>query len=468
MSRADIEAGRAFVELLLRDKHFQLGLLRARRTLFDFAAGVAHALSPATWLKGIGDGLAGLGRKATVAGGAMAAAFIPTIKAASTAVETANKFQAVFGTQASGVGAWIDVLSGRVGRSTVGIKDSISAYQAFFKGLGFGEVEAAGMSKQMAALAIDLGSFFNKSDQESNLRFLSALSGSSEVLDQFGINTKQAALESELAAQGINKAWVDVTEPEKVLARMAIIRKSMSAQGAIGDAERTRGSLANLWKTLTGRIEEMATAVGTALIPVITPLVQKVTDIVDGITKWAQRNPDVVASIGKMVISLTALGAGLFAIGKALSFAGVVLGMAMKFSVLATIVVHLGPILLKVVSVLAIMKVAFAGVTTVLGLTLPMLAKFMLLSGGLVLGITAIGAAWANAKIQGISFGESVLDLVNKITGLENAYSRLRDTEAQQRDSNQTIRRIENAARDQDLPEYDRGMADLLKHLILM
>jgi hypothetical protein len=61
----------------------------------------------------------------------------------------------------------------------------------------------------------------------------------------------------------------------------------MEAQGAIGDAERTRGSPANMWRNLTGQIRELAATIGTALIPVITPLVKKISEVVTQFSEWA-------------------------------------------------------------------------------------------------------------------------------------------------------------------------------------
>src|SRR5690606_31067061 len=106
-------------------------------------------------------------------------------------------------------------------------------------GLGFGAEQSRKFSQQLAQLALDFASFNNMSDAEAQQRFISALSGSSEVLDMFGVNIKQAALEQELLQQGVKKAWTEVSEQEKAVARLSIIMRSMTDQGAVGDAVRT-------------------------------------------------------------------------------------------------------------------------------------------------------------------------------------------------------------------------------------
>src|SRR5690606_31944363 len=118
-----------------------------------------------------------------------------------------------------------------VGRSVVDIQDSMSAYQAMFVGLNFDPSQARQMSEALQALALDFGSFFNLSDKEASDRFLSALSGSSEVFDRFGINIKAAAMDQKLLEMGLDKTTATATEQEKVMARVAIITQSLTKQG---------------------------------------------------------------------------------------------------------------------------------------------------------------------------------------------------------------------------------------------
>lgn len=460
-SRADIEAGKAFVALYLDNEKFRSGLAGSKRELVGFAASVAAALSPARWIRGMGEGLASVGRSMTTLGAAAGLGLVPMVRAAGNAMETLNKFTAVFGRQAAGTSIWVDALADRVGRSKVQIQDSMAAYQAFFVGMGIGRDEANQLSRTMAGLAIDMSSFFNVSDSEANERMLSALAGSVQVLDMFGINARQSALESELAAMGINKAWADVTEPEKALARVRVIQKAMAAQGAIGDAERTAGSLANQWRRLTGQVNELAVAIGNALIPVVTPLVKRVSDVATALTDWAKRSPQVIANVGQMIIELTSFGAHLFVAGKALAAFGAALGALWTLGKLVFIIGVVGPALFKAAGALKLLALTAGGLQALFAL----LASKMLLIGGPLLvitaGIGALAAAWVNAKIQGISFGESVADLADRLLGLKNAYSALRDAQDQQTRGRHAIADTEEGLKNRDLAGTDAGLARL-------
>lgn len=437
---ADIRAGRAFVEVYVNNKAMVAGLAVSRRMLRDFAL-FADTIrqAPVKLLKGVGAGMTALGKAQLIQSGVIAASFVPVIKAASDAKETLNKFRAVFTDQAAGMLTWVNRLTDRVGRSRIAVQESLSAYQAFFKGLAFGSSEAAGMSREMQSLTIDFGSFFNVTDSEAARRMLSGLSGSSEVFDQFGINLKQAALVAELSAMGIDKAWSQVTEPEKVLARMNLIRKAMGAQGAIGDAERTSGAFANLWKKITGSIRDAAAAVGSALLPVLEPLAARVAEVIKQFADWARANGALIRRVAQLALRLAAVGAGFMLVGKALSVLGSFVGFALflsKWGLILRYLVPMLPMLFAITKALGLTSLAFTtvgvavkGLGLGLAYVLPLLIKVTLAVGVFALGLGALALAYVNAKIKGISFGESILDLTHKITGQANAYTRLRDAQ---------------------------------------
>lgn len=182
------------------------------------------------------------------------------------------------------------------------------------------------MSQQLTELAMDFASFNNLTDDEGISRFLSALSGSSEVLDKFGINTKQAALQQELLALGINKAWSSVTEQEKALARMSIITKTMGKQGAIGDATRTAGSFANQMKRLRSSIKDTAIEMGQSLLPFATRVLKVINAIVPLVSGFVKNNKTLVAGVFAVAGSVAALGVGVIGIGLAFSIASIAAG----------------------------------------------------------------------------------------------------------------------------------------------
>ena len=199
----------------------------------------------------IGRGMrdAGLAGIALTTG--LAVGLYSTIKAASDATEIFNAFRETFGGANNSVFneavKWVEDYTKALGRSTSETQKSLMTFQALFKGLGAENDVAAGVSKSMTALADDFGSFFNKSQEESLQRFIAALSGSSEVLDSFGINIREAAIETKGLELGLGGNIRKMSEMAKTLIRASIIAEVMKKIGAA--FEKLKISIGELAKT---------------------------------------------------------------------------------------------------------------------------------------------------------------------------------------------------------------------------
>lgn len=266
-----------------------------------------------------GSALKSIGRTGTMFAGAIAAPFAAAIKMAADAQETIAKFNSVFGDQAPAAKAFADQLAASVGRSAIAIQQAMSAYQSFFVGLGFGAEQSRQMSQQMQTLALDFAAFHNLADEDAMGRFISAMSGSSEVLDQFGVNIKQAALEEKLLEQGVRKAWTEVTEQEKAVARLAIIMESMTSQGAVGAAVRESGSFANQLKALQAKMSDLAIEIGGQLLPHVVSLMKSFNRILAVVKALGDWFPRLTSGLGGLAFALTGVAAAAWGVGAALT-----------------------------------------------------------------------------------------------------------------------------------------------------
>ena len=270
-------------------------------------------------LRKTGQAFSQVGRSMAGIGGAISAAFIAPIRAASDAQETISRFKAVFGEQTPAAEAFANELAKSVGRASTEIKNGLASFQAFFVGLGFGGEEARKLSQQLQAASIDFASFNNMSDAEAQQRFISALSGSSEVLDMYGINIKVAALEQAALAKGITKSFTAMSEQEKSLLRLDIILGSMSDQGALGDAVRTSDSFANRMKRLKGELQTAAETIGQAVLPAMAEFLGKVTSIVEALGKWLALSPSMIKMVGGLGAAFVVAGGAIWGVGAALT-----------------------------------------------------------------------------------------------------------------------------------------------------
>ncbi|MFO7959008.1 MAG: hypothetical protein R6X33_18130, partial [Candidatus Brocadiia bacterium] len=300
-----IRAGRAFVELFADDSKLVRGLHRASRRLRSFGQKVRQ-----------------LGQRMVAASAAMAVPFAAGIKAAADAQETLNKFEQVFGRQAQAAGEFADAIAREIGRSRYEVRDSMASIQAFLQGLEFEPERALEMSKTIQRLSLDFASLYNLADADALEKFQSGLAGMSRPLRQFGVNLLDSAVQAEALRMGLAGSASELTEQQKVMARMSIIMRTMTDQGAVGDAVRTAGSFVNRLKALKAELRDTAVAVGNALLPVVTPLLGKLVDVVKVVSDWIARNEEAVKAMAKMVVVVGAAGVALIVVGATLASLG--------------------------------------------------------------------------------------------------------------------------------------------------
>jgi len=318
MTGGVVRAGRAFVELFADDSRLVRGLRTASAKLRSWGARTSM-----------------LGVKLQAAGGAIMAPFMKAIHEASTLEEVMNKFGVVFGENAETVKAWGDEFAAQVGRSKRQIADFMAGSQDLFLPLGFDPQAATAMSKQVTQLAVDLASFNNMADADSLRDLHAALTGSGEVMKKYGVIVSEAAVKQELLGKGIDPKRA--SDQEKVMARLAIIMRGTTA--AQGDAIRSAGSFANQWKAVKAKLTDLAAVVGSAVLPMVTKFVKEIAKTISWVTDWASQNAELILTVFKIAVTVTAAGAALLAIG------GVIMGVGAVFGALTTIAATVGTVL---------------------------------------------------------------------------------------------------------------------------
>ena len=208
---------------------------------------------------------------------------------ASSVEEMQSKSSVVFGKFVDTVRSQLEVFGNEVGRSTHELEQMASSIQDTFVPMGFARGEASKLSIQLTKLAVDVASFNNASDTETMMAFQSALVGNHETVRRFGVVITEATLKQELLRMGINKTADEVTNAEKVQARLNLIIAGTA--DAPGDAERTAGSFANSSKALTSALDEL-------VVSALTPLLPTLTNVVIGITNTVKATEEFLRVIG--------------------------------------------------------------------------------------------------------------------------------------------------------------------------
>ena len=198
------------------------------------------------------------------------------IDLAGDVAEMQSKSAVVFGRFRDQVVSDLSDFGSEVGRSSHELEGMASSIQDTFVPMGFARGEAAKLSVDLTKLAVDVASFNNASDTETMEAFQSALVGNHETVRRFGVVITEATLKQELMRMGIKRTGDQVTNAEKVQARLNLILKGTT--DAQGDAARTADSYANQVKALSAEFETLAVDIGRELLPIATDLVELFRD----------------------------------------------------------------------------------------------------------------------------------------------------------------------------------------------
>ena len=218
------------------------------------------------------------------------------IDLAGDVAEMQSKSAVVFGQFRDQVVADLTEFGSAVGRSSFELEGMASSIQDTFVPMGFARGEAAQLSVELTKLAVDVASFNNASDTDTMEAFQSALVGNHETVRRFGVVITEATLKQELLRMGIKRTGDEVTNAEKVQARLNLI--TAGTTDAQGDAARTADSYANQTKALGAEISQLALDIGRELLPLATDLVELFRDGV-GVTRSFLQAIGVLSEFGR-------------------------------------------------------------------------------------------------------------------------------------------------------------------------
>ncbi|WP_049925371.1 phage tail tape measure protein [Halopiger goleimassiliensis] len=349
-----------------------------------------------------------------------------SIETASNVEEMEARFNEVFESSADRVEAWVQTHADEIGRSENQLKEYATDFGSLLNAMGTTEEQSAGMSQQLTELTADLASFNNQSEEQVQQNLESALVGESQAVQEYGIDLSGARVEQQLMNDGLAASREEATEAELAQARLnAIMEQTEDAQG---HAARTSDLFANRMRDLRGDTEELRAEIGEHLLPIATGLVNLLSSLIGWFNGLSDTQQKVIVITGGLV---AAIGPLLLGIGKILAMLpAAATGFGMVAGAITNTVL---PALGSMVTTLAPILAVLAALTT---------AAYVLYRAwrGNWLGIRDIlnwalgpitdGIDWIIDKLFGISdatekvagyFGDFIdwlIGLVNKIPGI--------------------------------------------------
>lgn len=260
----------------------------------------------------IGEKMDGIGSKMTAGLTApILAAGVAAVKYASDTNESINKVEVAFGSSDKSVENWSTHTLKNIGLAQGTALDMAATFGDMSTSMGFSTDKASDMSTKMVDLAGDLASFKNIGIDQANTALNGVFTGETESLKSLGVVMTQTNLQQFAYSKGISKKIKDMSQAEQVELRYQFVMEN--TKNAQGDFARTASGTANTMRVFTESTKQLASSIGQNLLPVVTPMIQKATDLVNA---FGELSPEKQQKIIKWAAIAAAAGPVILMFGK--------------------------------------------------------------------------------------------------------------------------------------------------------
>jgi phage-related minor tail protein len=364
-------------------------------------------------LKDVGGKLSDIGQNMSLKVTApIAAAGAASFKFAADLQDALGATEQVYKSAADAVKNWADSLPNYYGIAEGEALEYANMMGSLLQNIGgLTEEQAAKQAQTLIELAGDLTAMYGGSVQDAVRALTGALKGNNSMLDNYGMAVNEAIIKTKAMEMGLVAEGKELDLASKQAATLALImEQTADAQGqAAREAEGASGSL----RSLTTEIKNLATDIGEVLLPVITPFIQKLKDIVGA---FGELSPGVQ----KAIIAIAGIAA---AIGPLLSIFGPLI------STIGTLITGLGAMSTAMAggaSIAAALTKAFPVLGSVIGALTGPIGLVIAALGVLVAAGVAVYKNWDIVKYYGLqAWGNLKIGVLKAIDAIAAAYEKL-------------------------------------------
>lgn len=280
--------------------------------------------------------LQNFGNKAKAIGGTMTAGVtVPLVAAGAASFKMAADLQDAMGAtdqifkgSSAGMKQWADGLESYYGIAEGQALEYGNMMGSMLKNIGgLTEEEAAKQSQTLIKLAGDLTAMYGGTTESAVQALTGALKGNNTMLDNYGMAANDAMIKTKALEMGLYTGTGQMDLATKQAATLALIMEQSGA--AQGQAAREAEGASGTMRAITTEIKNLTASLGESLLPVITPVIAKLNDLMrhfSAMSPETQKTIVVIAGlaavIGPVLLVLGAMATGISAISAALPILG--------------------------------------------------------------------------------------------------------------------------------------------------
>ena len=181
------------------------------------------------------------------------------------------------------------------------------------------EKQASKQGAKLIELAGDLTAMYGGGTQDAVRALTGALKGNNTMLDNYGMAVNDALVKTRALEMGLIKQGQEMSLSAKQAATLSLIYEQTAA--AQGQAAREADGASGSWRALRTEITNLTTEIGAHLLPIVTPLINRLKDMVAG---FREMSPEMQQTIVKVAAVAAALGPLMVALGSIMKLAPLV------------------------------------------------------------------------------------------------------------------------------------------------
>lgn len=276
----------------------------------------------------IGNRIAKIGQSFQMIGGAMSIGVTAPLTAMGLAAfnvaadleDALGATDQIFKSSAEGVKDWAGKVESYFGITKGEALEYSNMMGSMLVNIGKMTEEQAGkQGEKLIELAGDLTAMYGGQTQDAVRALTGALKGNNTMLDNYGMAVNDALVKSRALSMGLIKQGEEMSLSAKQAATLSLIyEQSAAAQGqAAREADGASGSM----RALRTEVTNLTTELGEHLLPIITPFISRVKDIVASFREMTPESQRLIVVIGGIT---AAIGPFLLGLGTILRLAPLV------------------------------------------------------------------------------------------------------------------------------------------------
>lgn len=157
------------------------------------------------------------------------------------------------------------------------------------------EKEASKQSAKLIELAGDLTAMYGGTTQDAVRALTGALKGNNTMLDNYGMAVNDALIKQKALELGLISGTSEMSLQAKQAATLALIWEQTGA--AQGQAAREADGASGAMRAFRTEVANLSTELGEVLLPIITPVISKLTDLVGSLRTLSPEMQSLIVGV---------------------------------------------------------------------------------------------------------------------------------------------------------------------------